>query len=144
MNNKIDYQKVPSYYMHCLQAECPMASSCLRQLATQAMPEDTVSLRIVNPRLTEQTDKCRFYRSAELQTYARGFVNMKEQMLPRQYIEFMNRLIGKFGRTGYFERRRGERLCSPEEMKTIKTVLQDLKLPQLKFDAYEEQINWSD
>ena len=144
MNNMIDYRYVPSYYMHCLQTACPMASNCLRQLAAQAMPEDTVSIRIVNPLLTEQTDKCQFYRSAEPQTYARGFVNMKEHMLPRQYNEFMYRLIGKFGRTGYFERRRGERLCSPEEIKTIKTVLHDLELPQLKFDAFEEHVNWCD
>lgn len=142
--NKINYDEVPGYYMHCLQADCPMASSCLRQLATQTMPKDTVCIRIVNPLLTTPSDKCRFYRSSEPQTYARGFVNMKQHMLPAQYGSFMYQLIDKFGRTGYFERRRGERLCSPQEMKEIESVLQDLQLPQLKFDAYEEQINWSD
>ena len=77
-------------------------------------------------------------------TYAKGFVQMKQEMLPRQYDEFKCRLTGKFGRTGYYERRRGERLCSPSEIKAIRTVLQELKLPNLEFDGYVKQYNWCD
>ena len=69
---------------------------------------------------------------------------MKQEMLPRQYNEFMYRLIGKFGRTGYFERRRGERLCSPKEMAEVEATLKDLGLEHLQFDAYEKHYNWYD
>lgn len=65
-------------------------------------------------------------------------------MLPRQYSTFMYRLIGQFGRTGYFERRRGERLCSPKEIKLIEDVLKELGLKDLSFDAYEKRYNWND
>ena len=77
-------------------------------------------------------------------TYARGFVKMKQEMLPRQYDEFSVRLIGKFGRTGYYERRRGERLCKPSEIEFIRKVLQEMKLPNFEFDAYEKHLNWYD
>jgi hypothetical protein len=69
---------------------------------------------------------------------------MKEEMLPRQYKVFMSRLQSKFGRTGYFERRRGDRLCSPKDIKAIEAVLKDLGLQHLGFDAYEQQYNWDD
>ena len=77
-------------------------------------------------------------------TYAKGFVKMKQEMLPRQYDEFKCRLIGKFGRTGYYERRRGERLCSPSDIRKIRDVLQELKLPELEFNGYVKQLNWYD
>jgi len=69
---------------------------------------------------------------------------MKEDMLPRQYKVFMNRLQSAFGRTGYFERRRGDKLCSPKDIKTIEAVLKNLDLQHLGFDAYEQRYNWDD
>lgn len=69
---------------------------------------------------------------------------MQQEMLPRQYQEFMIRLIGKFGRTGYFERRRGERLCTPKEIEIVRSVLQELGLPQLEFDNYLQKHNFWD
>ena len=68
---------------------------------------------------------------------------MKEEMLPRQYKVFMNRLQDHFGRTGYFERRRGERLCSPADIDVIEKVLANLGLSHLGFDAYERHFNWN-
>ena len=58
-------------------------------------------VKVVNPRLTQPSEQCEFYRSDEPQVYARGFAAMKEEMLPRQYKVFMKRLQGHFGRTGY-------------------------------------------
>ena len=101
-------------------------------------------LTIVNPLLVAASEQCEFFRTDELATYAKGFVRMKAEMLPRQYDEFMVRLIGRFGRTGYYERRRGERLCSPAEIETIRAVLHEISLPNLEFDSYEKQYNWCD
>ena len=73
-----------------------------------------------------------------------GFKKMQQSMLPSQYQEFMYRLIGKFGRTSYFERRRGERLCSPADIEVVKKVLSDIGLPELEFDGYQKQLNFWD
>ena len=142
--NKINYNEVPGSFLHCIHADCPMAEHCLRQMAMQALPKDEMSVRIVNPQRVTSSEKCEFYRTDEPQVYTRGFVKMKQEMLPRQYNEFMYRLIGKFGRTGYFERRRGERLCSPKEMAEVEATLKDLGLEHLEFDAYEKHYNWYD
>ena len=78
-----------------------------------------------------------------LEEYRANEAAMKEEMLPRQYKVFMSRLQKHFGRTGYFERRRGERLCSPADIVVIEKVLADLGLSHLAFDAYERHYNWN-
>lgn len=142
--NKISFKEVPDGYTVCIKSECPLANNCLRQLAMQVLTKQNKIVRIVNPLLTQPSEQCEFYRSDEPQVYARGFAAMKEEMLPRQYKVFMSRLQSKFGRTGYFERRRGDRLCSPKDIKVVKAVLKDLGLQHLGFDAYEQRYNWND
>ena len=142
--NKINYNEVPYGFRHCLEATCPMASHCLRQMAMQALPKDEMSVIILNPQMTKPSEDCRFYRSDEPQVYGKGFANMQKHMLPGQYDTFRYRLIGKFGRNPYFERRKGARLCSPNEVKMVKTVLKEIGLEQLEFDAYEKHFCWYD
>lgn len=142
--NKIKSEEVPDWYPVCIKSDCPMAEHCLHQLAMRLLTDDYKIVRIVNPLLTQPSEKCEFYRTDELQSYARGFKQMQMDMLPRQYSTFMYRLIGQFGRTGYFERRRGERLCSPKEIKLIEDVLKELGLKNLSFDTYERRYNWDD
>ncbi len=142
--NKISFKEVPDGYTVCIKSDCPLANNCLRQLAMQVLTKQNKIVRIVNPLLTQPSEQCQFYRSDEPQVYARGFAAMKEEMLPRQYKVFMSRLQSKFGRTGYFERRRGDRLCSPKDIKAIEAVLKDLGLQHLGFDAYEQRYNWND
>lgn len=142
--NKISFKEVPDGYTVCIKSDCPLANNCLRQLAMQVLTKQNRIVRIVNPLLTQPSEQCEFYRSDEPQLYARGFAAMKEEMLPRQYKVFMSRLQSKFGRTGYFERRRGDRLCSPKDIKAVEAVLKDLGLQHLGFDAYEQRYNWND
>ena len=142
--NKISFKEVPDGYTVCIKSDCPLANNCLRQLAMQVLTKQNRIVRIVNPLLTQPSEQCEFYRSDEPQVYARGFAAMKEEMLPRQYKVFMSRLQSKFGRTGYFERRRGDRLCSPKDIKIVEDVLNDLGLQHLGFDAYEQRYNWND
>lgn len=133
---------VPDGYPFCIVTDCPMGEHCLRWKARQMLAKDDRIVRIVNPLRTQRSEHCEFYRSDEPQVFARGFATMKEEMLPRQYKVFMTRLQAYFGRTGYFERRRGERLCTPKEIAAIQKVLDELGLQHLGFDAYERHFNW--
>ena len=142
--NKISYKEVPDYYAVCIKSDCSLADNCLRQLAMQVLTKQYKFVRIANPLLTQPSEQCEFYRSDEPQIFARGFEQMQDEMLPRQYKVFMSRLKGKFGRTGYFDRRRGTKLCSPDDINFIESVLKDLGLPDLGFDAYEQLYNWDD
>ena len=137
------FDLVPDGYPFCIVTDCPVAEHCLRQKARQMLGKSDKVVKVVNPLLTQPSEQCEFYRSDEPQVFARGFAAMKEEMLPRQYKVFMNRLQDHFGRTGYFERRRGERLCSPADIAVIEKVLASLGLSHLGFDAYERHYNWN-
>ncbi len=136
--------EIPSGYALCMRDDCAVCQHCLRHLAYKKRKQTEDFLSLVTPLRTESSEKCKFFRSDALATYAKGFTRMQQEMLPRQYQEFMIRLIGKFGRTGYFERRRGERLCTPKEIEIVRSVLQELGLPQLEFDNYLQKHNFWD
>ena len=144
LKKKFILKDLPSGYAMCMRNDCKVCEHCLRHFAYNDVGKDLKRLIIVNPLLVAASEQCEFFRTDEKATYAKGFVRMKDEMLPRQYDEFMVRLIGKFGRTGYYERRRGERLCSPAEIETIRAVLHEIGLPDLEFDSYEKQYNWCD
>ena len=142
--NDIDYNQVPHNFALCLHAECPMADTCLHRMVWSAVPDSEEHLTVLNPSCTVPGAECRYYRSAQKEVYARGFRGMQARMVPGQYIAFSQRLISHFSRNSYYERRRGERLCSPKDMAYIREVLADLGLAHLEFDAYEERCNFID
>ena len=142
--NKMTFDLVPDGYPFCIVTDCPVGEHCLRLKAGKMLGKTDKIVKVVNPRLTQPSEQCEFYRTDEPQVFARGFAAMKEEMLPRQYKVFMKRLQGHFGRTGYFERRRGERLCSPPEVQKVKDVLKNLGLSHLEFDKYEMRYFWDD
>lgn len=142
IKKKFTLEDIPGGYAMCMRNDCIVCEHCLRHIAYNDVGKDQKRLMIINPLLVVPNEQCEHFRTDELATYAKGFVRMKDEMLPRQYDEFMVRLIGKFGRTGYYERRRGERLCKPSEIEFIRKVLQEMKLPNLEFDGYEKHYNW--
>lgn len=143
--SKKTYKSMPSDYPICLNMDCTMAGSCLHRLSYKEACASGIYLRLVNPELCSKDAACRFYRDSKPVVYARGFKNMQNNMLPGQYQNFMFRLIGKFGRNAYFERRRGASALSPKEQKIVLEALRKVGITEdLKFDAYEENICWYD
>ena len=131
VKKKFTLEDVPSGFALCMRNDCKLCDHCLRQMAYKdVVTEDLWAICLVNPLRVKPSDTCEYFRTDEPATYARGFVKMKQEMLPRQYDEFMVRLIGRFGRTGYYERRRGERLCSPKEIEFIRNVLRRTRVRQ--------------
>ena len=143
--SKKTYTSLPSNYTVCEHSDCPMATTCLHQHAyTELMKTETI-LHLLNPTQCSKDETCKFYRSNTTVTYARGFTNFQKKMFPDQYQAFMYKLIGKFSRNGYFERRRGELTLSPKEQETVLTALKEVGITEeMKFDSYESHINWYD
>ena len=57
----------------------------------------------------------------------------------------MRLLIAHFGRNPYFERRRGAYPLPPKEQEVILKALRQAGVTEeLRFDSYEENINWND
>ena len=140
---KID-DRVPKTFSLCIHAQCPMADTCLHRMVWSAVPDSEEHLTVLNPSCAVPGMGCRYYRSAEKEVFARGFRGMQAQMLPAQYAQFSGKLMHYFSRNCYYERRRGERLCSPADIAYIREVLASIGLPHLEFDAYEEHYNFVD
>lgn len=139
------YSTLPADYTVCLHDDCPMAATCLHQLAFPTLQESETCLNLLNPKMCLKSDKCRFYRDSRPVVYARGFTGFQKRMFPAQYRTFMNTLIGTFGRNAYFERRRGATPLPPAEQATILAALRKAGVTEdFPFDNYEEQINYCD
>lgn len=134
---------IPDNYPLCLHNDCPMAETCLHQLAFRRRDEMGTFLRLINPsKCTKQSD-CPHYRNSNPIRFAKGFTNFQKRMYPDQYDKFMTILIGQFGRNQYFKRRRGDILLPPEEQELVKIALNKagVTIP-MDFDQYIESINW--
>ena len=142
---KKTYTCLPFNYSVCEHNYCTMAATCLHQLAYTELLKTEPYLRLLNPTQCVKDGTCKFFRDNTPVTYARGFTNFQKKMFPDQYQTFMNKLIGKFSRNGYFERRRGESALSPKEQEIVLAALKEVGVTaEMKFDSYESHINWYD
>ena len=97
------------------------------------------------PTLCTRDEACPYFRDSAPVTYARGFTGMQSRMFPAQYQQFMSILMSHFGRNPYFERRRGEFPLSPKEQRIVLNALRRVGVTEeLRFDHYEESVNWYD
>lgn len=136
---------IPLKYPVCQYSDCPQAATCLHQLVYPDLMEAEIILQLINPKKCTKDETCEFYRDSRPVKYACGFTNFRQKMFPGQYENFMMTLKGKYGRNGYFKRRRGEMLLPPKEQEIILAVLRKVGVTEdLKFDKYLEQINWYD
>ena len=83
------YKDIPSGYPLCLHADCPMADSCLRQLAYRRHAELGTFLTLINPSMCNKQADCPHYVSNQPVRFARGFVNFQKRMYPEQYDKFI-------------------------------------------------------
>ena len=142
---KKTYTSLPSNYTVCEHSDCPMAATCLHQLVYSELLKTETCLHLLNPTQCVKNETCKFYRDNTPVTYARGFTNFQKKMYPDQYQTFMHKLIGKFSRNGYFERRRGASALSPKEQEIVFAALKEVGVTaEMKFDSYESLINWYD
>lgn len=139
------HSTIPHAYAACLHADCPLSGHCLRQVAYKELLSTSDRFCIVNPSQCSKDDSCRYYRNSAPVRYARGFTGMQKRMYPEQYATFMQILLGRFSRTTFFERRRGERPMPPGEQAIVLEALRRAGVAEpMDFDAYEEGIDWQD
>lgn len=142
---KKTYIDIPTGYSVCEHNACPQAESCLHQIAYRQLKETDEYLHLINPNRCTQMPDCPYYRNNEPVTYARGFTNFQRKMYPQQYKAFMSRCISHWSRNTYFERRRGDYPLPPSEQEFILQALRDCGVTEeVKFDSYEQMINWYD
>lgn len=139
------YTTLPSDYTVCLHADCPMAATCLHQIAFSALQKSERFLKLINPSECTKNSTCQHHRDSKPVKFAYGFTGFQKRMFPAQYKTFMNSLIMEFGRNEYFAYRRGETPLSPEYQETVIAALRKVGITEdFPFDRYEEHINYCD
>ena len=144
MKEKIDFAKVPYQYAMCLNRQCPQANTCLRQLTEQSVPENIEHWVIISPKLLANIKgDCPHYRSNTKVRYAKGFMNILENLPHKQMKPVTSLLINRFSQRTYYRIRKGERLLSPLEQKSILDILKKCGLTGTQeFDGYVEDYEW--
>lgn len=139
------YTSTPPDYPVCMHRDCPMAATCLHQISYEELLKCNNYLQLINPLQCTKSNSCTFYRNNKPIVYARGFEKMQKRMFPDQYYQFKNICIKRWSRNPYYERRRGDSPLSPSEQAFVMDVLRKVGITEdLKFDHYEESLNWND
>ncbi len=142
---KKTYTDIPQQYPVCLFADCPQAATCLHFIVYEPLKKTETIMRLINPDKCSKDALCEYYRINAPLVYARGFTNFQKKMYPAQYQSFMALCINHWSRNPYFERRRGDRPLPPRKQEFILQALKKAGVTEeMKFDNYEENINWYD
>ena len=144
MKEIIDFKTVPYHYPMCLNRECTKADSCLRQIVEQNAPAEVQQWTIISPRyMAELKGDCPHYRSSQKVRFAKGFMNILENLPHKQMRQVISQLIGQFGQRTYYRIRKGERLLSPAEQRQVLSILKYNGANQSQeFDGYIEEYDW--
>lgn len=97
------YKDIPAGYPLCLHADCPMADSCLRQLAYRRHEELGTFLKLINPSKCSKQADCPHYVSNQPVRFAKGFTNFQKRMYPDQYDNRWSLTNTSKPSTGYLE-----------------------------------------
>lgn len=138
------FSDVPYNYPLCLNRQCPKASTCLRQVIEQEVPDSVEFWVIISPKFQASLKgNCPHYHSNKKVKYAKGCMNILENLPHKQRQRAMTLLVERFSLRTYYRIRKGERLLSPAEQKDIQGILKKCGVTQKQeFDAYVEGYEW--
>lgn len=138
-------EKAPSDYPKCLQADCPAADQCLRNLMGRAVSEKAIVMTVINPKnlKPELGTSCPYFHSTQPVRMARGFTKALDNVRHGEVKKIVAELSQLFDERLYYRFRKGERLINPQQQAIIAEVLTRHGASQpVEFDSYEEGYNW--
>lgn len=144
MKEERNFSDVPYNYPLCLNRQCPKAATCLRQLVEQETPDSVEFWMIISPKhqATLEGD-CPYYRPNTKVRYAKGFMNILENLPQKQVQHATSLLINRFSQRTYYRIRKGERLLSPSEQQDVLSIFKKCGVTKMQgFDAYAEYYEW--
>lgn len=128
---------------YCINNNCTMADVCLRHTMLKKINDNTTMFGIVNPAKVTGDCNCQFYFPPITVRYAKGFLNLLDNMPTKKMEAFRSNMIDAVPRTHYFLMRRGAMLISPKRQQLIRDLLNRLDYEcEDPFDAYEEVEAW--
>lgn len=144
MEEEHNLPEIPHNYPICLNRQCPKAPTCLHQLVEQEVADDVKFWLVISPKYQATlSSDCPYYRSNDKVLFAKGFMNILDNLTHKQMIEATSLLIARFSQRTYYRIRKGERLLNPAEQKVIMNIFRKCGVTgKLDFDSYVEDIEW--
>lgn len=139
MENIFEGQRVPSNYVYCFNNQCPRNAQCLRYLAAQNNPSET--LVSLNPkRIPDDTSNCAYFNSTRKIRIAWGIKHLLDYVPHKNGSTMRRHLIAYFERNVYYSIYRSERGVLPEEQEYIRKLFRSYGIEaEPKFERYTEE-----
>lgn len=112
MEEEHHFTNIPYNYPLCLNRQCPKASTCLRQLVEQEVPDSAEYWVVISPKYQAKLKgACPHYRSSQKVQYAKGCMNILDNLPHKQRQLAIIHLTEYFSRRTYYRIRKGERVA---------------------------------
>ena len=123
MENEIDYSTMPHNYEVCWHRTCPMAETCLRQLAAEHLEDNvhfvkSVNLLAVHP----ETGTCRDFRPVRYVRHAYGLRHIYDQVPSAVKRKIYFDIWKQLGNTMYYHYYNERRPITPREQAIIEAA----------------------
>ena len=132
------------HYLVCFIDGCPLHKTCLRWVVGQYANQQTVAYTAINPRNPMMgNDSCPKYREMVRVKMMRGMTQFYHEMpgFMERYIR--NSLIAHFGRTRYFQMRKGDKFIYPADQQAIERICrQQGWTGPMVYDGEDEDWQW--
>lgn len=144
MKERFDYKEVPEYYLHCLHAQCPRSSDCLRYKAAVLAGKEVAYFKTVNPVWADEQEECRYFHPARLTRYASGITRLYNDLPHTKYLKIKKIVHNYFGHTHYYRIYNKLRFIKPEDQTFIRELFmkEGIETEPL-FDEYVEKYDFS-
>ena len=119
------FREKANHYLKCFIESCPLKEQCLRWLVglyADTLPFVQTSMNPRNPKVGGE--HCEKFRPNVRSVMKKGMTHFYLDMPGRMEKAIRQELIWSFGRTQYFEMRKGQRLITPEDQEIIAHVCQ--------------------
>ena len=142
--NETAFRAQVPHYLLCFVDSCPLHRQCLRWLAGRYAPTDQQSIVSINPRHPQTADgSCHHYRKAVKCKMARGLKHFYNDKPRRMEHDIKNALIGRYGRTIYYQYHNGRRLIPPAMQADLVALCRHCGwTAEPRYDGWEDDWQW--
>ena len=139
MDKKIYYSNVPDGFVHCFNASCEFAVSCLRFQMGRVISSTCKTVNVVNPSFSSLFEQeCPEFVPINGVHYAFGMDHLYDSIPYGTAVKIKQHLLMAFGKNIYYRYKRKEKCFTPSEQAFVYEVF---KLYGVKerpmFDFYE-------
>lgn len=123
MDTNFDYNLMPYDFVHCLNAECLRADTCLRHQMALRIPADRKTVTVVTPSSIKASgEDCPHFKVDQMVSYARGITHLLDHLPHNKSVIIKKQLLDHFGRSLYYRFWRKEYMISPAQQKDIRNI----------------------